>query len=60
MGSRSYGNWTIERWRLEPRISRLEFEDSASPDQVPLLWKDLTVASVLALVFWITAAVIFG
>lgn len=60
MRSRNSDNWIIERWRLEPRISGLEFQDSPAPDQAPPLWKDLTLASVLAVVLWIAAAVIFG
>jgi hypothetical protein len=60
MNARNYDNWTIERWRVEPRISTLEFDDPASADQAPPLWKDLTLASALALVLWVTAAAIFG
>ncbi len=60
MSSRNYDNWTIERWRVEPRISRLEFEDLPNAEQTPPLWKDLTLASVLALVLWVAAAVLFG
>jgi len=51
---------TIERWRLEPRISGLEFEDSPAADHAPPLWKDLTLASVLALLLWLAAAAVFG
>jgi hypothetical protein len=60
MNSRNFDNWTIERWRLEPRISGLEFEDSPNAEQAPPLWKDFTLASVLAVVLWGTAAIIFG
>lgn len=60
MSSRNYDNWTIERWRVEPRISGLEFEDSPKAEQAPPLWKDLTLASVLALVLWVTAVIVFG
>lgn len=60
MNSRNYDNWTIERWRTEPRMSGLEFEDPLSTEQTPPLWKDLTLASALAVVLWITAAAIFG
>lgn len=54
------GNWTIERWRLEPRMTGLEFEDSLANEKTPPLWKDLTLASILALLFWIAAAAIFS
>lgn len=58
MDSRNYDNWTIERWRLEPRMTELEFEDSTGSEQTPPLWKDLSLASAIALVLWITAAFI--
>ena len=60
MNTRSSDQWTIERWRLEPRVSGLEFEESLASEQAPPLWKDLTLASVLALLFWIAAAAVFG
>jgi hypothetical protein len=58
MRSDSYDTWTIERWRVEPRLSGLELEDAPATDQAPPLWKDLTVASILALALWIMAALI--
>jgi hypothetical protein len=60
MKSQNYDDRTIERWRLEPRLSGLEFEDSPSAEQAPPLWKDLTLASVLALLLWLAAAAIFA
>jgi hypothetical protein len=60
MNSRNYDDWTIERWRVEPRISKLEFEDLPSTEQAPPLWKDLALATALAVVLWVAAAVIFG
>lgn len=50
--------WTIERWRTEPRLVDLEFSD-ASIDKAPPLWKDLTLASALALLLWAAAALVF-
>jgi hypothetical protein len=58
MNSRHYDDRTIERWRLEPRISGLELEDSQTAEQAPPLWKDLTFASALAVLFWLAAAAI--
>jgi hypothetical protein len=52
-------NWTIERWKTEPRLVGLEFSD-ASVEQAPPLWKDLTLASALAVLLWGAAAVVFG
>jgi hypothetical protein len=60
MNTRNYDPWTIERWRMEPRLSGLEFEDSPSADKAPPLWKDLTLASVLAVLLWVAAAAVFG
>jgi hypothetical protein len=51
--------WTIERWRTEPRLMGLEFSESL-PDPAPPLWKDLTVASAIAIVLWAAAAIVFG
>ena len=60
MHSRNSDDWIIERWRLEPRMTGLQLEDSPSTDQAPPLWKDLTLASVLAVLLWAAAAVVFG
>ena len=60
MGTRHYDDWTIERWRLEPRLSGLEFDEGSSTEQAPPLWKDLTMAAVLAVILWIAAAAVFG
>lgn len=60
MRTRNYEDWTVERWRLEPRFGALEFPESSTDEQAPPLWKDLAVASVVALLLWIVAAVVFG
>jgi hypothetical protein len=60
MNPRNYDKWTIERWRVEPRISGVEFEDSSASEQTPPLWKDLALASVLAVILWVMAAIIFS
>ena len=52
-------DWTIERWKTEPRLVGLELSDLPS-DSAPPLWKDLTVASALAVLLWAAAAVVFG
>ena len=59
MTNRDADNWTIERWKTEPRLVGLEFSD-ATVEQAPPLWKDLTLASALAVLFWGAAAVVFG
>ena len=60
MNSQNYDDRTIERWRLEPRLSGLELEDSQTAEQAPPLWKDLALASVIALVLWLAAAAMFA
>ena len=52
-------DWTIERWKTEPRLVGLEFSDG-SVEPAPPLWKDLTVASALAVLPWTAAAMVFG
>jgi hypothetical protein len=52
-------DWTIDRWKTEPWLVDLEFSD-ASVEKAPPLWKDLTLASVLAVLLWGAAAIVFG
>jgi hypothetical protein len=59
VNTRNYDEWTIDRWRLEPR-NVLEFDDSLGVEKSPPLWKDLTLAAVVVLVLWIAAAAVFG
>lgn len=56
---RKADDWTIERWKTEPRLVGLEFSD-LSVEPAPPLWKDLTVASALALLVWAAAAFVLG
>jgi len=56
--TRNYDEWTIERWRLEPRYA-LQLDESLGVDKAPPLWKDVTLALVVAFVVWLAAAV-FG
>ena len=60
MRTRNYDDSTIDRWRLEPRLRTLEFEEPGPAEQAPPLWKDLTLASVAAALLWAAAAVVFG
>jgi hypothetical protein len=50
-------DWTIERWKTEPRLVGLEFTETV--DQAPPLWKDLTLASAVAVLLWAAALVVF-
>jgi hypothetical protein len=57
--TRNFDDWTIDRWRTEPRLRKLHFEANEPVDQTPPLWKDLTYASLIALLLWgMTAAVL--
>lgn len=56
--TRNYDDWTIDRWRIEPQFPSLEIEDPPAPDQAPPLWKDLTLASLIAAGLWAIAAAI--
>ena len=56
---RKTDDWTIERWKTEPRLVGLEFSDT-SIEKAPPLWKDLTLASALAVLLWGAAAVVFS
>ncbi len=60
MNTRNSDDWTIDRWRLERRFNTFEIDDPPGIEQVPTLWKDLTLVSVIAVVFWLTAAVLVG
>ena len=51
--------WTIERWRTEPRLVGLQFDDTLR-ETPPPLWKDLTLASAVAVLLWAAVAVILG
>jgi hypothetical protein len=61
--TRNYDDWTIERWRTEPRLSGLDavdLDDRGVTEQAPPLWKDLTLASVAAVLLWAAAAIVLG
>ena len=53
-------DWTVSRWRLEPRVRGFEFDDPDAAEQAPPLWKDLTLASFVAVLLWAAAAAVFG
>jgi hypothetical protein len=56
---RKADEWTIESWKTEPRLSGLEFVDTPI-DQAPPLWKDLTLASLVAILLWAAAAILLA
>jgi hypothetical protein len=56
---RKADDWTIERWRIEPRLVPMEISDAPVEIATPL-WKDLTLASALAVLLLGAAAVVFG
>lgn len=58
MRSRHYDDWTVETWRVEPRLRAIE-SDMDEPGPTPPLWKDLTLASIIAALLWGAAAALF-
>ena len=56
---RKADEWTIESWKTEPRLGGFEFPDS-SIDQAPPLWKDLMLASAVAVLLWGAAVIAFA
>lgn len=59
MGTRHYDDWTVESWRIEPRLHPTD-ADAPDADQTPPLWKDLTFASIAAILLWGAAVAIFA
>jgi hypothetical protein len=60
VSTRNSDDRTIDRWRLEPRFKAFEIDDPPDVNHAPTLWKDLTLALVVAAVLWIIAAALFG
>ena len=60
MRTQRYDDLIISRWRLEPRLHGLELGDAEEQGPAPPLWKDVTLASIVALVLWMAAAAAFG
>lgn len=56
---RKADEWIIESWKTEPRLGGFEFPDPAIDSATPL-WKDLMLASVVALLLWGAAAVVLA
>lgn len=56
----NYDEWTIDHWRLEPRIKLLEFEVPPEPEITPAFWKDLTTATLVVAALWAAAMIVFG
>jgi hypothetical protein len=54
--SRHYDDWTVESWRLEPRLRPVD-ADAGESEGNPPLWKDVTLAVIIALLLWIAAGV---
>ena len=56
---RKADEWTIESWKTEPRLGPFDLPDP-SIETAPPLWKDLMVASVVAVLLWAAAAIVFA
>ena len=55
---RKADEWTIERWKTRAPLVGLEFSDRVEP--ATPLWKDLTLATVIAALLWGAAAIAIG
>ena len=58
MTVRTKDDWVVERWRVDPRWTSLDLGEppaSEATDTAPALWKDLTVASIAAILLWVAA-----
>jgi hypothetical protein len=56
-------DWVVERWRVDPRWTALELDEPPAfdaTDRAPALWKDLTLASITAILLWIAAVALVG
>lgn len=58
MTTRNYEDWTVDRWKADAKFPSLELDEPATVEQAPPLWKDLTLASLVALGLWVVAAMI--
>jgi len=56
--TRNLEDWTVDRWKVDAKFPSLELDEPSPVDQAPPLWKDLTLASLVALGLWIVAAMI--
>ena len=56
---RKADDWVIERWMTDRGRRGLELL-VAPGDPAPPLWKDLTVASAIAVLLWGAAMSVFG
>ncbi len=58
MNTHHYDDAALDRWRSDPAWRALQFEESNDSEQAPPLWKDVTLAAVMALGLWIAAAAV--
>lgn len=61
MNARNHDEWTIERWRIEPRWRTLaDVEERQLADEAPPLWMDLAAAWIAAVLLWGAAVALVG
>lgn len=61
MNARNHDEWTVERWRIDPRPRTLaDVEERQLAEEAPPLWKDLTAASIAAVLLWGAAVALLG
>jgi hypothetical protein len=56
----NYDEWTIDHWRVEPRLNLSEIYDPPEAEVTPAFWKDLTTAALVVAALWTAAAIVFG
>jgi hypothetical protein len=56
--TRNYDEWTIARWKTDTKHPSLDLDEPAG-EVAPPLWKDVTLASIVALGLWAVAAAVF-
>ena len=57
-------DWTIDRWQVERPLKGIqmpvEWEEDEADESGPPLWKDVTLASVVAIMLWGAVAMVLG
>jgi hypothetical protein len=55
-----YKDWTIDRWRVERPLKGIQLPGEEMDQGSPPLWKDLTLASIVAILLWGAVVALLG
>jgi len=56
-----YDDWTIDRWRLEPKLYGIRMPAAHETEETsPPLWKDVALASAVAILLWGGVVLVLG